>query len=79
MDNDRTGKQESIWLRDNYDIIPILIPKEIGAKDFAELVSKQNIETVNCLINRAIKYAKEYNRKDNKLTRNKEEHDALPY
>ena len=45
MDNDRTGKQESIWLRDNYDIIPILIPKEIGAKDFAELVSKNNIET----------------------------------
>ena len=79
MDNDRTGKREAIWLRDNYDIIPILIPKEISAKDFAELVSKQNIEAVDCLINRAVKYAKQYNRKDNKLTGNKEEHDALSY
>ena len=70
MDNDRTGKQESIWLRDNYNIIPILIPKEIGAKDFAELVSKNNIETVNSLIHKAVKYAKEYNRKDNKLAGN---------
>ena len=79
MDNDRTGKRESIWLRDNYDIIPILIPKEIGAKDFAELVSKQNIETVNCLIYRAVEYAQNYKRKDNKLAGNKGEYDTLPY
>lgn len=79
MDNDRTGKQEAIWLRNNYNIIPILIPKEIGAKDFAELVSKQNIETINCLIYKAIKYAKCYKRKDNKLTWDKGEYDTLPY
>ena len=79
MDNDRTGKQEAIWLRNNYNIIPILIPKEIGAKDFAELVSKQNIETVDCLIHKAIKYAKCYKRKDNKLTWDKGEYDTLPY
>lgn len=79
MDNDRTGKRESIWLRDNYDIIPILIPKEIGAKDFAELVSKQNIETVDCLIYRAVEYAQNYKRKDNKLAGNKGEYDTLPY
>lgn len=79
MDNDRTGKREAIWLRDNYDIIPILIPKEIGAKDFAELVSKNNIETVNCLIYRAVEYAQNYKRKDNKLTGNKREYDTLPY
>lgn len=79
MDNDRTGKQEAIWLRNNYNIIPILIPKEIGAKDFAELVSKQNIETVDCLIHKAIKYAKCYKRKDNKLIWDKGEYDTLPY
>ena len=79
MDNDRTGKQEAIWLRNNYNIIPILIPKEIDAKDFAELVSKQNIETVDCLIHKAIKYAKCYKRKDNKLTWDKGEYDTLPY
>ena len=79
MDNDRTGKQEAIWLRDNYNIIPILIPKEIGAKDFAELVSKQNIETVDCLIHKAIKYAKCYKRKNNKLTWDKGEYNTLPY
>ena len=79
MDNDRTGKQESIWLRDNYNIIPILIPKEIGAKDFAELVSKNDIETVNSLIYKAVKYAKEYNRKDNKLAGNTKDDDTLSY
>lgn len=40
MDNDRTGIIEAIWLRDNYDIIPFLIPIDSGCKDFAEYYCK---------------------------------------
>lgn len=41
MDNDRTGKLEAKWLKDNYNIKPILINnKEYDAKDFSELISK---------------------------------------
>ena len=61
MDNDRTGKEEAIWLRDNYNIIPILIPKEYEAKDFAELRSLYSIETINNLVKQLKNYI-EYER-----------------
>ena len=33
MDNDRTGLMEAVILKNDYDIIPIIIPKELGVKD----------------------------------------------
>lgn len=56
MDNDLTGKIEAIWLRDNYNIQPVLIPKQYNVKDFAEFVSKYTNDEVNDLINKTIKY-----------------------
>ena len=55
MDNDRAGCREAIYLRDTYNIVPLLIPKIYDAKDFAELRSKYSIETINELV-KQIKY-----------------------
>lgn len=67
MDNDKTGKIEAIWLRNNYNIIPIIIPKGLNAKDFAELASKTDINDLYVLIISAINYINSYERKDNKI------------
>lgn len=80
MDNDTTGKCEAIWLRNNYNIIPLLIPKEYNAKDFAELIYNNKIEDVADLIINAIKYIQKYERKENKSVRNTIEWDsAIPF
>lgn len=80
MDNDTTGKCEAIWLRDNYNIIPLLIPKEYNAKDFAELIYNNKIEDVADLIINAIKHIQKYERKENKSIRNTTEWDsAIPF
>lgn len=51
MDNDRTGKLEAKWLKDNYNIKPILINnKEYDAKDFSELISKYGYLKIEELI-----------------------------
>lgn len=68
MDNDSTGKHEAIWLRNNYQITPLLIPVIYGAKDFAELVSKHKFDEVVNLIKQTINYIFNYERKNNKLT-----------
>lgn len=68
MDNDKTGKIEAIWLRNNYNIIPVIIPKGLNAKDFAELANKTNINDLYVLIISAINYINSYERKDNKIT-----------
>ena len=46
MDNDRVGKLESIWLKNNYNITPIIISKKYKVKDFAELVENNDIQSV---------------------------------
>lgn len=79
MDNDRTGKLESIWLRNNYNIIPVIIPKELCAKDFAELASKTDTNNLYVLIISAINYINKYERKSRKPTWNTSEYDSLPY
>lgn len=56
MDNDNTGYREAIWLRNNYNIIPLCIPREYEVKDFAELRSKYSIETIKELINLSYNY-----------------------
>ena len=68
MDNDSTGKYEAIWLRNNYQITPLLIPVIYCAKDFAELVSKHKFDEVVNLIKQTINYISNYERKNNKLT-----------
>ena len=80
MDNDATGKHEAIWLRNNYQIAPLLIPNAYCAKDFAELVSTHKFDEVVNLIKQTINYISNYERKDNKLTGNTtERNDNLPY
>lgn len=79
MDNDRTGKLESIWLRNNYNIIPIIISKGLYSKDFAELASKTDINDLYVLIISAINYINKYERKSRKPTWNTSEYDSLPY
>lgn len=80
MDNDRTGKVEAIWLRNNYQILPIIIPTCYKAKDFAELVANNKFSDVSNLIINIIKYIKDYERKDNKLTWDTSEwSNDLPY
>ena len=79
MDNDITGKHEAIWLKNNYNIIPIIIPKEYKAKDFAELVTKLSIKDINELINKTIDYVRNYTRKDIQSIRNKKTYTNLPY
>lgn len=80
MDNDSTGKHEAIWLRNNYQITPLLIPVIYCAKDFAELVSKHKFDEVVNLIKQTINYISNYERKNNKLTWNTTERsNNLPY
>ena len=61
MDNDRPGKLEAIWLRDNYNILPLIIPKDYKAKDFSELFIYNSKDEINNLIintiNQVIQYA----------------------
>ena len=56
MDNDRTGMEEAQWLRKTYHIRPIIIPKELCAKDFAELRSKYDITQITEFIKQTINY-----------------------
>lgn len=56
MDNDKAGKNEAIWLKNTYHIIPLLIPCEYCVKDFAEFVSKYGSNKIMNLIERAFKY-----------------------
>lgn len=79
MDNDRTGKIEAKWLRDNYNIIPLLIPKEYDAKDFAELCSKCSENDLIKIIINTINYIKN-DEQNNKSIRNTQGQDtSLPF
>ena len=79
MDNDRTGKIEAIWLRDTYNIIPIIIPNRYKVKDFAELVANNNFKTISDLIINTIQYIKEYEEKDKYFRSTFRGNDDLPY
>lgn len=60
MDNDRTGMIEANYLRKEYNILPIIIPKCFKAKDFSELFKYNNDEKVYELIIDTIKQLKNY-------------------
>ena len=77
MDNDRTGLEEAQWLRKTYSIQPIIIPKELGAKDFAELRSKYDITQITDFIKNALEFLN-YG-KDEKLIQHKESNIAEPF
>lgn len=79
MDNDRTGKIEAIWLRDTYNIIPIIIPNHYKVKDFAELVANNNFKTISDLIINTIQYIKKYEEKDKYFRSTFRGNDDLPY
>lgn len=63
MDNDRTGKIEANYLRKEYKILPLIIPKKYQAKDFSELIMKNNKQEIYKLIintiNQIIQYAED--------------------
>lgn len=80
MDNDRVGKLEAIWLRNNYKIIPIIIPVSYKVKDFAEFISKTNFNIVVDSIIKTIKYINSYEYKDSIITWDAQQEDnSLPY
>lgn len=79
MDNDRTGLMETIILKNDYDIIPIIIPKELGVKDFAELRSSYSINVINELTQQVVKYIEDNYGEETEFTWNTEESDTLPY
>lgn len=60
MDNDRTGMLEAQYLRKDFNILPLIIPKEYQAKDFSELIMKNNKQKINKLIINTINQIKQY-------------------
>lgn len=50
MDNDRTGKIEANYLRKEFNILPLIIPKHYQAKDFSELFKYNSKKDINNLI-----------------------------
>lgn len=83
MDNDITGKMEAIWLRDTYNIIPLIIPKYTNCKDFSELIinCKHLItDIISETIQKINKYVKEIDNKKNiQCSWNKEFDDSSPF
>lgn len=82
MDNDTTGKIEAIWLRNTYNIIPLIIPKYTNCKDFSELIA--NYHNIKELIINTIKQIKEYVvkisiEKDNEYNGYKEDSMSAPF
>ena len=60
MDNDRTGMLEAQYLRKDFNILPLIIPKEYQAKDFSELIMKNNKQKINKLVINTISQIKQY-------------------
>lgn len=79
MDNDRTGLMEAVILKNDYDIIPIIIPKELGVKDFAELRSSYSTNAINELTQQVVKYIEDNYGEETEFTWDTEESNTLPY
>lgn len=79
MDNDRVGKIEANYLKNHFDIIPLMINKRYNAKDFAELRSKYDANIVYEIIINTIKYILNYGDENNKLIRNKKQSNISPF
>lgn len=82
FDNDRTGYMCAITYRDEYNITPILIPHEYGAKDFAELRSLYSTETINNFILQTINFIKDGRESEDERSETSwysSSSDAMPY
>lgn len=83
MDNDRVGVKQAIWLRTNFIIPPLLIPKTDKAKDFAEWRSKLGFKLIYKRIIDTINNIKEYEKtiinKHDKLIRYQNESGINPF
>lgn len=79
MDNDRTGLMEAVILKNDYDIIPIIIPKELGVKDFAELRNSYSTNVINELTQQVVKYIEDNYGEESEFTWDTEESNTLPY
>ena len=60
MDNDKTGKIEANYLRKEFNILPLIIPKDFKAKDFSELFIFNNKQEVYKLIINTINQINQY-------------------
>lgn len=78
MDNDYTGIREAIYLRDNHNIFPIIIPKKYGAKDFSELYSLYRINQIHKFVKETLTIILE-NYEDNEHFGVEKLYDSLPY
>ena len=72
MDNDRTGLMEAVILKNDYDIIPIIIPKDLALK-IAELRSSYSTNVINELTQQVIKYIEENYGEETEFTWDTEE------
>lgn len=79
MDNDRVGKVEAIWLRNHFNILPLLIPKQYNAKDFADLIKNNKFNIVANLIINAVKQIEHYVRENMEHNGNTEEKSSSPF
>ena len=80
MDNDITGINESNWLYENFNIIPIIIPKRYKSKDFAELVSNNSLKQLKSIIKKGIKNIYNYDKRQrNKYSGNLQYDETMPY
>ena len=79
MDNDRTGYSEAIYLKEAFNIIPIVIPKKYEAKDFAELCSLYSIETIDNLVIETYNYIKEIQDENIEIKWNTEKGNTMPF
>lgn len=77
MDNDRTGYLEANFLRKTYNIQPILIPKELGVKDFAELSSNYDITQITDFIKQTLSFIN--NVQADKFIQQKENSNVEPF
>ena len=79
MDNDRVGKLEAIWLRNNFNIRPILIPKKYNAKDFADFVKNNDFNTVSQIVIDTINNINNGYNKNMELNGTEEESSLIPF
>lgn len=80
MDNDRTGKLEAIWLKNNFNIKPILIPERYNSKDFSEFVMNNDINIIKEEIINVINNINNLNNGENNIiTWDTGTSNALPY
>jgi hypothetical protein len=78
MDNDRVGMLEAKWLKTNFLITPLLIPKKYNSKDFAEFIANHGIVNVKSEILNTLKYIND-ERESNKFIKFEETSSTLPY